>query len=504
MKNKSVSILVIEDNPGDARLIKELLSEIKGISFTAEICQMLSKGIEALTSERFDVVLLNPELLDCSGLESLLKTQAAAPHAAIVVLTGLDDGETAVRLVRKGAQDYLVKGQITPDLLSKAILYAIERKQANEELQKAKEAAEAASQTKSAFLSVISHELRTPLNQIIGFSKILKNDHGLSKKQRAENIDIIHKSGNHLLTIVNDLLDYCKLESGKMKLAVVEINLPEFLERIVTMFQLQTRQKGISLTTDFAPDLPVFVYADMVKLRQVLINILGNAVNFTWKGGVLFRVAPQSGDLIRFLVEDTGIGIPPELSEEIFSPFRQAEYHLHHTKGVGLGLSVSKRLLEMMDSSLHLTSTVDQGSTFWFDARFEKKKQKVSFKCDMYKVLIVADQDADRAMLGDNFTSLGIHHIEKAADEHEASDKGVKCCPDLIFMDIATSEAGRIKAIQQIRQIPEFEDVLIITAISCDTSKCVWDEMNDAGCNDFILKPIDADDLQIMMEIYFG
>ncbi|MCP4109403.1 MAG: response regulator [Desulfobacteraceae bacterium] len=108
MKNKSVSILVIEDNPGDARLIKELLFEIKGIFFTTEICQMLSKGVEALTSEKFDVVLLDPGLPDCSGLESLLKTQAAAPHAAIIVLTGLDDGETAVRLVRKGAQDYLV------------------------------------------------------------------------------------------------------------------------------------------------------------------------------------------------------------------------------------------------------------------------------------------------------------------------------------------------------------------------------------------------------------
>lgn len=657
MQNKSVRILLIEDNPGDARLIRELLSETKEIYFDMEVCQTLSEGLKALASGSFEVILLDPGLPDSSGLESLIRTQAAAPHVAIIVLTGLDDQEIAVRSVRKGAQDYLVKEQITPDLLSKAVRYAVERKRtelekdtisaisklflssetldetyddlpgilsycfqfpivavelydrdkdemvfvnsvgipwkgpglmrvpvsetisgyvaltgeplsevnasqrteyqfdalnvetflcvpmkirgqvlgvlsladcarredvsvtdtlriiadylgqeiarkrANEELQKAKEAAEAASQAKNAFLSVISHELRTPLSQIIGFSEILRQDQSLTEEQR-EDVEIINSSGDHLLTIINDLIELCMFESGKMTLNVNEMNLPGFLEKIVNMFQVQTRQKGISLTTDFAPDLPELVYADEGRLRQILINILGNAVKFTQKGGIVFRVASQTEGRIRFQVEDTGIGIPADQSREIFSMFHQAGYYLHHTEGLGLGLSVSQRLAEMMGTSLHVSSAASQGSTFWFDVRLQNKKAPLLGH--KHKALIVADQEINRVMLSDMLTILEFHNMEKAADPDEAYDKAAKCRPDLIIMDMAISGPAWINAIQQIRQIPGLKNVIIIAIISADVFDNAWDGMKLAGCNDFILKPADVDDLETMAEIYLG
>ncbi|MDM8535382.1 histidine kinase dimerization/phospho-acceptor domain-containing protein [Desulfobacterales bacterium HSG17] len=216
-ETQSIHILLVEDNPGDARLIKELLSDAKGLAFDIKTAQRLSEGLDALSSDEFEVILLDLSLPDSSGLEldSLQQIIFAAPHVAVIVLTGLDDDELAVKAVRKGAQDYLAKDRITTDLLSRSIRYGIERKRTAMELEHAKETAEAASQAKSEFLSIISHELRTPLNPILGFARLLKEDRGFTEEQN-EFLDIITKNGEHLLMITNDLIDLSRIEAGKL------------------------------------------------------------------------------------------------------------------------------------------------------------------------------------------------------------------------------------------------------------------------------------------------
>jgi len=249
----------------------------------------------------------------------------------------------------------------------------IAQKRSNEELKKAKDAAEAADRAKTEFLSTMSHELLTPLNHILGFSGILRRNHNMTEEQ-SEFIEIIHRSGSHLTTIIRDMLDLCRIEAGRMTLSSTEIHLTGFLKGLTKMIQLRANEKGIVFATDFAADLPAVLYGDKKRLRQILVNILGNAVKFTEKGGVAFRVVPQTESRLRFEVEDTGIGIPADHTEKIFTPFHQARSHMHHTKGTGMGLAVSQRLARMMGTRLCLSSTVGQGSTFWFDIEYSARQ----------------------------------------------------------------------------------------------------------------------------------
>lgn len=382
MKEKSVNLLLIEDNPEDAELIKALLLEATWTSFCIEVVPGLAEGCNTVAARKIDVVLLDLSLPDSSGLDSLFETlAAAATNVAIIVLTGLDNEKIGVKAVRKGAQDYLIKGKITADSLSRSVRYSIERKRMEVELQKARDIAEAANLAKSEFLAVISHELLTPLNPILGFTEMLQKDREISEEKR-EYLQIVSRSARHLLMIINDVIDFSRIEAGKVLLKQTVVNLPEFLEKIVDMIQIQSQRKGLCFTADIPPDLPVKVHVDERRLRQILINILGNAVRFTHKGEIRFRVInlesfnkepqnkkseTQSVIRLRFQVEDTGIGIPPDHLEKIFSSFHQVELSINHTEGTGLGLAISQRMARMMGSTLHVSSTVGKGSTFWFD-----------------------------------------------------------------------------------------------------------------------------------------
>jgi PAS domain S-box-containing protein len=237
-----------------------------------------------------------------------------------------------------------------------------------EELTRAKDAADAASRTKSSFLANISHEIRTPMTAILGYTRLFRSETGISPRQ-LEYLDLIKQSGEHLLSLINDILEMSKIDAGHMTLKIVEFDLATLLSDTIAIYKLQTDQKKIELSLDCASDLPTFIHGDQGKVRQVLINLLENATKFTEQGEIFIRagtVEDVKGQKVVIEVEDTGCGIEVDEQEKIFEPFEQASDSLEHG-GTGLGLSICRQYARMMGGDINLRSRPGQGSTFYFE-----------------------------------------------------------------------------------------------------------------------------------------
>jgi signal transduction histidine kinase/FixJ family two-component response regulator len=377
------------------------------------------------------------------------------------------------------------------------------------ERQRAESAAESANRAKSQFLANMSHELRTPLNGILGYAQILKKEKALSEQQK-NGLDIIHRCGDHLLTLINDILDLSKIEAQKMELYLNDFHFPEFLQAIVAICRIRAEQKGIYLTYETLSTLPKFVRADEKRLRQVLLNLLGNAIKFTEKGGVTFQVSDREGKL-RFQVEDTGIGMAAEQLEQIFLPFQQVGEHRRHIEGTGLGLAISRQLVQMMGSDIKVKSTLGKGSVFWFDLDLPKichlaeiantdVRRIVGFKGDKRKVLVVDDKWSNRSVLVSMLEPLGFEVLE-ATDGSDGLAKAQEFKPDCIFIDLVMPIMDGFEATRRIRMLPELAGVVVL-AISASVFDFEQQQTQAVGCDDFLSKPIREADLLEKLRIH--
>jgi signal transduction histidine kinase/CheY-like chemotaxis protein len=396
----------------------------------------------------------------------------------------------------------------------------------------AEEAAQAANQAKSTFLANMSHELRSPLNAILGFSQLMMRSQTLPL-EHVENAGIITRSGEHLLTLINQVLDLSKIEAGRTTLNENNFDLFRLLDDVEDMFQLKADDKGLQLICDRAPDVPRYVRTDQVKLRQVLINLLNNALKFTQEGGVSVNVKLEAQTqttnnidaqaasrrvqqtTITFEIEDTGAGIAPDELDSLFEAFVQTKTGKESQEGTGLGLPISRKFVQLMGGDITVSSEVGRGTTFKFGINIsvvdasdietkQATRQVISLEPNQprYRILIVDDKQDNRQLLIKLLNPLGFE-LKEASNGAEAVEIWDKWEPHLIWMDMRMPVMDGYEATKQIKSTTKGQAtaVIALTASVLEEERAV---VLSAGCDDFLRKPFPEVDIFEVMNKHLG
>ena len=514
---RGVTLLIVDDDEDDYVIVKELLEDISRGPFVLDWASSYEEGEYYLRQNRHDLCLMDYKLGAHDGIELLKRADELGFSGPMILLTGMHKGEVDRQALEAGAADYLVKDGLSAEQLARSIRYALARKEMEfERVERLR--AEAENRSKSEFLAHLSHELRTPLSAILGFTELLINDE--TKDERLSHLNIVHRNGKHLLGLLNDILDLSKIEAGKLELEVQSVQLIPLLTDIYALMKAAAVDKNLVLNINASQPLPSIIDTDPTRLRQILLNLLGNAIKFTYEGHVDLDVGitrVENQDVLSFRITDTGIGIGDDSLESIFQPFVQAKHELNHSRvGTGLGLTISRQLVERLGGSIDVKSIKGEGSVFAFTidpgdlTNVERETFSIHFTQDQSmqgavpqyqgRVLVVDDLRDIRSLIGHFVTRSGLE-VSYASNGDEAVKKIQGEAQegrhfDLVFMDIHMPVKDGIEATKEVRE-RGFEFPLV--ALTAAHMKGDSERYIESGFTECLSKPIDQQRMSLCL-----
>jgi len=522
VKQLSEKILIVEDDRSLSQLISMTL---KDAGFESRIVSSGREAIEYLSHDRQVLMLLDLGLPDMSGEEVISELSEKSYGVPFIIITGNGSEEIAVKMMKMGASDYIIKNRgfidflpgqverVLDQLRMKKKLHESERKlkgyrehlesiveKRTRELKEARDRAETASNAKSEFLANMSHELRTPLNSIIGFSRIMMR--GYNQETYDKRIKNILSSGEHLLSLINDILDLSKIEAGKVDFEMIPVSVTDLILQSINLVIGLANEKNI--TINFKNDLEkdISVKGDLKRLKQVVLNLLSNAIKFSKDGDEITVDVQISDNMLSLLIKDTGIGIKEEYLGMIFDKFSQVNSGLSRgLEGTGLGLPISLKIVEAHGGAIRVNSMEGEGSTFTVELPgiINNEVRKISSRVETVpypfwikdKPILIVDDESSNIDLLASYFDINKQKYITAANGEDSINMIVENKVSLVLMDIMMKEMDGVEAMKRIKSIADVP----IVAISAHVSNTGGDRFLKRGFDDFTAKPVDFNDL---------
>ncbi|MGO2130109.1 MAG: response regulator [Pseudoalteromonas prydzensis] len=522
MLDKATRLLLVEDDEDDYILTCDYLEQLSSHTFDIEWISDPKQAVQLLSQNRHDICLLDYRLGASDGLTVLKQAVENGFTGPIIMLTGQSDDELDSAALDAGAVDYLVKNEMSSSRFARSIRYALARRDIEDErIERLK--AEAENRSKDRFLAHLSHELRTPLSSILGYTELLMqsdfNEHANNE------LGVIYRNGKHLLSLLNDVLDLSKIAADKLELSCSDVNLDSLMADVFTLMRVSALDKGLSLRFESLQPLPLVVNIDATRFRQILINIINNAIKFTEQGEIIVRAWTKVVDdteMLFFSITDSGMGIAPEKQALIFKPFEQiADVESRSVGGAGLGLAICSELLSRMRGGIALESAIGKGSEFTISLypgniqAVERHLLKLDLSPNMQqktapckvsgRVLVVDDLRDLRVLVGHMISSAGAK-VDYAEHGKQALDKVANAQQqgnpyDIVYLDIHMPVMGGKETAIELRKAG-FKGAII--ALTAATMKGIHSELTALGFNEVIGKPVDASLLYLCLQTYLA